>query len=274
MNAGKQKQNLKIYMYFIIALLGLLCLKLAVVQIFNTDLYQTKARDNRVRLVPIRASRGEIYDRNGQVLAANELVYTLSLTYLGDNNQDAMIKKLTDLLKPYYPEVTSAAIKDKIKLQQYRLYEPVIIMRDVPWDLVVKMEENRQDLPGVTISIEPLRVYPQDTVAGHVLGYIHSINAEELSSSAEEYSINSLIGKSGIEKSYEKELKGKDGARQVEVDAQGRPVGELVTMQPKPGNNLNLTLDLKLQKGMEQGMDDNMKRRKKKVRKARVGERW
>lgn len=271
MNAGQLKKKMKIYMYVIIALLCVLCLKLAIVQIFHTDLYQTKARDNRVRLVPIRASRGEIYDRNGQVLAANELVYTLSLTYLGDNNQDAMIKKLTALLKPYYPEITATAIKDKIKLQQYRLYEPVIIMRDIPWDLVVKMEENRQDLPGVTISIEPLRVYPKGAVAGHVLGYIHSINAEELSSSGEAYSINSLIGKSGIEKSYEKELKGKDGARQVEVDAQGRPVGELVTMQPKPGNNLTLTLDLKLQRVMEQSMDDTLKRLQQKFPKAKVG---
>lgn len=262
---------MKVYMYFIVALLLLLGLKLAIVQIFNTDLYQTKARDNRVRLVPIRASRGEIYDRNGQVLAANELVYTLSLTYLNENNQDTMIKKLTELLKPYYPEITISTIKDKIKLQQYRLYEPVIVMRDIPWDLVVKMEENRQYLPGVVISIEPLRVYPQDTVAGHVLGYIHSINAEELSTNEEEYSINSLIGKSGIEKSYEKELKGKDGARQVEVDAQGRPVGELVTLQPQPGNNLSLTIDLKLQKVMEKSMEDNLLRLQQDYPKAKVG---
>lgn len=271
MKAGQVKMKMKFYMYFIIALLCLLVIKLAIVQIFNTDLYQTKARDNRVRLVPIRASRGEIYDRNGQVLAANELVYTLSLTYLGDDNQDAMIKKLTELLTPYYPEITTAAIKDKIELQQYRLYEPVIIVRDIPWELVVKMEENRQELPGVTISIEPLRVYPNSTVAGHVLGYIHSINAEELSGNGEKYSINSLIGKSGIEKSYEKELKGEDGARQVEVDAQGRPVGELVTMQPKPGNNLTLTLDLKLQRVMEQSMEDNLKRLQQKHPKAKVG---
>lgn len=267
----KMKMKMKIYMYFIIALLCVLGMKLAIVQIYHTDLYQTKARENRIRLVPRQASRGEIYDRNGQVLAANELVYTLSLTYLDDSNQDVMIKKLTRLLKPFYPELTSKIIKDKIILQQYRLFEPVVIMRDIPWDLVVKMEENRKQLPGIIISTEPLRVYPQDTVAGHVLGYIHSINADELSSSIESYSINSLIGKSGIEKSYEKELKGKDGARRVEVDAQGRPVGELVTMEPQPGNNLTLTIDLKLQKVMEKSMEDNLLRLQKKYPKAKVG---
>lgn len=272
MKPGQLKSKMKIYMYFIIALLCLLGFKLAIVQIYHTELYQTKARDNRIRLVPIRASRGEIYDRNQQVLAANELVYTLSLTYLGDNNQDAMIKRLIALLKPYYPEITSATVKDKIKLQQYRLYEPVIIMRDIPWDLVVKVEENRQQLPGVVISTEPLRVYPQDTLAGHILGYIHSISAEELSSNGEDYSINSLIGKAGIEKSYEKELRGTDGARRVEVDASGRPVGELVTMQPRPGNNLTLTIDLKLQKVMEKSMEDTLLRlQEQKNPKARVG---
>ncbi len=271
MKQGQLKSNLKIYTYIMIGLLGILMLRLAVVQIFYADLYQIKASENRIRLVPIRAPRGEIYDRNGQNLAANELVYTLSLSYLGISNQEVMIKKLTEILHPYYPEITASLIKEKIELQKYRLFEPVIIMRDIPWDLVVKMEENRQILPGVTINIEPLRVYPQDTMAGHVLGYIHSINAEEIARAGDQYSINSLIGKSGIEKQYEKDLKGKDGARRVEVDAQGRPVEELVTLQPSPGNNLTLTIDSKLQKVMEKSMEDNLLRLQKKYSKAKVG---
>ena len=81
-----------------------------------------------------------------------------------------------------------------------------------------------------------------------------------MAKNSEQYSINSLIGKSGIEKNYEAELKGKDGDRRVEVDAKGRPVGELVTMQPRPGNNLTLTIDLKLQRVMEKSMEDNLLR--------------
>jgi len=271
MKQGQFRKNMKIYTYIMMGLLSILLIRLAVVQIFYANQYQIKASENRIRLVPVRAPRGEIYDRNGQKLAANELVYTLSLTYLESSNQDAMLKKLTAILQPYYPEITDSFIKEKIELQKFRLFEPVVIMRDIPWDLVVKMEENRQDLPGVTISIEPLRVYPQDTLAGHVLGYIHSINAEELALSEHQYSINSLIGKSGIEKQYEKELRGKDGARRVEVDAQGRPVGELVTLQPRPGNNLTLTLDTKLQTVMEKSMEDNLLRLQQKHPKAKVG---
>lgn len=263
--------RLKIYIYIIIALLSILGLRLAIVQIFYADIYQTKASENSIRLLPILASRGEIYDRNGQTLAANKLVYTLSLSYLKENDQDSITRQLVQLLKPYYPEITDLQIKEKIALQKYRLYEPVVIMRDIPWELVVKMEENRQNLPGVSVNIEPIRVYPQETVAGHVLGYIHSISAEELARSGDKYSINSLIGKSGIEKEYESALKGQDGARRVEVDSQGRPVGELVTLSSKPGNNLTLTLDLKLQKVMETSMASNLLRLEKTYPKAQVG---
>ncbi len=243
MQTQSLQSRLKLYIYAICALLVLLGVRLAIVQIFYTDEYQTKASENRIRLLPILASRGEIYDRNGEILAANKLVYTLSLSYLEGNQLKEIVGQLVELLQPYYPEMTVALIEEKIELQKYRLYEPVVIMRDIPWELVVKIEETRQELPGVAVNIEPLRVYPQDTTAGHVLGYIHSINAEELASSGEKYSINSLIGKSGVEKMYESQLKGKDGARRVEVDAQGRPVGELVTMSTVPGKDLTLTLE-------------------------------
>lgn len=265
------EKRLKVYIYIICALLVVLGLRLAEVQIFYSQEYETKASENRIRLLPILASRGEIYDRNGETLAANKLVYTLSLSYLEDNDQELIVTRLIELLHPYYPELTASQITEKVELQKYRLYEPVVIMRDIPWDLVVKIEENRQDLPGVSVNIEPLRVYPQGTSAGHVLGYIHSINEEELAQSDNNYSINSLIGKSGVEKVYENQLKGKDGARRVEVDAQGRPVGELVTKPSVPGENLTLTIDEKLQKVMESSLESNLKRLQQKYPKARVG---
>jgi penicillin-binding protein 2 len=265
------KVKLKIYAGICIGLLVLLCIRLAVVQLFYSKEYQTKAKENRIRLVSIKAPRGEIYDRNGEKLAANELVYTLSLNNPNVTGQDQMVQRLVDILNSYYPEVTADFIKEKIQTQKFRLFEPVIIVRDIPWELVVKIEENRQNLPGVAINIEPLRVYPQDTLAGHVLGYVHSINADELAADSDKYNLNSLIGKSGIEKQYETELRGIDGARRVEVDAQGRPVGELVTLNPISGNNITLTLDMKLQTVMENSLESNLTRLQKTYPKAKVG---
>lgn len=271
MKQSNLDNRLKNYTLVIFALLGLLTIKLAIVQIYHSDVYQVKAKENRIRLVSIKPSRGEIYDRNGEILAANELVYTLTLTNPGKDVHDELVDRLVSLLQPSYPEITSAVVKEKITSQQYRLFEPVVIVRDIPWDLVVKIEEDRENLPGVNIDIEPLRSYPQGTLAGHVLGYIHSINQDELTASNAVYNINSLIGKSGIEKEYEDDLRGTYGARRLEVDANARPIGELVTLEPVPGNNLKLTLDNKLQTVMESSLDSNLTRLQQKYPKAKVG---
>jgi len=263
--------RLRTFAAIIFGLLAVLCIKLAVVQLFNSDIYQVKAKENRIRLVAIKPSRGEIYDRNGETLAANQLVYTLSLTNPGNDGKEQLVEHLANVLQPYYPEVTAAVINEKIASQQLRLFEPVVIVRDIPWELVVQLEEDRQNLPGVSIDIEPLRSYPHDTLAGHVLGYIHSINQEELAASDGQYNINSLIGKSGLEKEYEEELRGTYGARRMEVDAKARPIGELVTLEPIPGNNLHLTLDFKLQTVLENSLDANLIRLQQKFPKAKVG---
>lgn len=266
------KINLKIYAYAVVCLLGILCIRLAIVQLFNNDIYQTQAKENRIRLVAIKAPRGEIYASNGEILASNKLVYTVSLTYMEINDYDQVSKKLVSILKDYYPEITLDFINEKIELQKSRLFEPVVIMRDIPWELVVKLEESRRELLGVTVTVEPLRYYPQGSLAGHVLGYIHSINPDELSGTeTPKYSITSLIGKSGVEKYYEQKLRGKDGARRVEVDARGRPVRELVTLEPEAGNNLYLTIDMNLQKVMENSMATTLKNLQSKYPKARVG---
>ncbi len=263
--------RLRTYAGIIFILLAILGVKLAFVQLLQNDVYQAQAKENRLRLVSIPASRGEIYDKNGEILAANELVYTLSLNNPGEDNQDQLAQRLSAMLQPSHPEVTEAFIKEKIALQKSRSYETVVILRDIPWELVVKIEEDRRNLPGVAIDIEPLRVYPEDTLAGHVLGYIHSINQEELAASNNEYGLNSLIGKSGIEKQYETELRGTNGAQRLEVDANERPVGELVTLEPIPGNNLQLTLDYKLQTVMEHSLETNLARLQKRYPKAKVG---
>lgn len=260
MKSNKLEKRFKIYSYVIIGLLAILSIKLAILQLWHNEIYQTQAKQNRIRLLSIKPPRGEIYTSQGQILAANKLVYTLTISAL-EGNQEQVIDKLVTIINDYYPEITSDDIKSKISEQRYRLYEPVVIMRDIPWDLVVKIEENRRDLSGVDIDVEPLRYYPNGPLAGHVLGYIHSINAQELASAGQGvYNINSLIGKAGVEKAYENYLRGKYGARRVEVDAAGRPVRELVTLEPVQGNNIYLTLDMNLQKVMETSLEETLKR--------------
>jgi penicillin-binding protein 2 len=261
-------KRVKIYFYIILALFLMLAAKLAVVQLFYNDDYQIKARQNRVRILPVAATRGEIITSDGVLLASNELVYTVSINPIG--NSEEAIARLVSLLEPIYPEITADYVTQQIKAQGSRQYEPAVIRRNIGWETVVQLEENRQYIPGLAIDVEPLRTYPEGRMAGHVLGYIHSINAEELLQH-EDYSMNSLIGKSGLEKQYEALLKGVDGAVQVEVDSRGRPVGEMVTLDSVPGANLYLTLDSKLQTVLDDSMDQVLINLQKTRPKARVG---
>lgn len=277
MKPAEMKSKLRFYTILVIFLMGFLSVRLAFVQLFRNEAYQTRAKDNSVRLVTIKASRGEIYARDSELLATNKLVYTVNLNYLEINkaDTDTVAANLSANLVGSYPEMTPEFIKTRLEEQKFRLFEPIVLVRDIPWDLVVRLEENRMDLPGVSINVEPLRTYPQGSLAGHVLGYIHSISGEEMAKEEikSRYSLNSLIGKSGIEKQYEAYLRGTDGAQQIEVDANGRPVPnrDVTTKNPEAGNNVYLTIDSRLQKVMEQSMEDTLKRLQAAHPKARVG---
>lgn len=271
MKADELKKRLKIYSYIVIVLMVALCLRLTVIQLFENERYQTQAKENRMRLVSIKAPRGEIYASTGETLAANKLVYTLNLSFMDNQINEEVLDRLVGALQEYYPDITRADIEEKIEVQKYRLFEPITIIRDIPWELVVKLEENRQELAGVLITVEPLRYYPGGDLAGHLLGYIHSINEDELAQADGTYSINSLIGKSGIEKQYESVLRGKDGARRMEVDATGRPIRELVTLEPEQGNNIYLSIDYELQQVLDQSMKKTLEELQKTYPKAKVG---
>lgn len=256
MNEKELVPRLRYIGFFALALLMVIIMRLAFIQILQSDMYQTQAKENRVRLVAIKAPRGEILMNGGEVLAGNELVYTVNLVYtdVPEDSVEDVTTHLVELISPYDPDVTEESVQEMIEAQSYKLYDPIVICRDLPWDGIVKIEENRENLPGVSIGVEPFRIYYNGSLCGHVLGYINSISPEELEAAENAYSINSLVGKAGVEKGYESELRGHDGAQRIEVDASGSKVGELVTKEPQPGNNIYLTLDYKLQLVLESSL--------------------
>jgi len=273
MHPKELQAKLKVCWYVVLGLMALLIIKLAFVQFVQSEKYVTKAQENSVRMVTLKAPRGEIYDRNGKILANNRAVYTVSLTYLQLTDQEKVIRRLAELMSPRYPEITEEYINQLIEDQKYRLFEPITVMRDIDWDMVVTLEEYGAELPGVEVSVEPLRYYPEKSLAGHLLGYVHPIyNREELEKSYDplKYRVGDLVGKGGLEKVYEEYLRGTDGARRVEVDARGRPIRELVTLERKAGNNLQLTLDRDLQQVMELAMDEVLAQLQKTRPKARA----
>jgi penicillin-binding protein 2 len=170
-------RTLRIYFGVVLVIFAVLFLRLAWLQLIQTSFYQLKAVSNTMRWIPEKASRGEIVDRNGEVLVTNRPVFNISLNYLGlkDQDIDEVITKLVQIIDD--PEITYDSVKTLLKGKN-RLYEAIVIKRDVSMELVTAIEERRRELPGVSVDVQPQRTYLYGSLAGHLLGYVHSIKEE------------------------------------------------------------------------------------------------
>ncbi|MDD4168821.1 MAG: penicillin-binding protein 2 [Desulfotomaculaceae bacterium] len=243
------EKRMHIYLYIVVILFLILVSRLAYMQLLQNDKFSTLARENRMRLITITAPRGEVFDRNGIKLVGNQPVYTVSLVNLGRKDMGGVVQRLAGILGTDAQE-----IQQKID-QQERLYEPVKLATRVSEEIVIKIEEQRLELPGVEIDIEPLREYPNGNMLAHVMGYVREINPEQLAENKDNgYKSGDRFGQSGLEYTYEQYLRGRDGGRQVEVDSKARPVRDLGVLGPVPGNNLMLTIDHKVQKAAEEAL--------------------
>lgn len=212
-------------------------------QIVRGEDYAALADGNRMRRLSITAPRGIIRDRSGRILADNRLAFTVSVVPGGlQQNAADVVAALARIL-----HVDVETIEDAIEgAKREYPYEPIRVLRDVPADVVVAVEENRMDLPGVVLEQEPMRRYPAGPLASHIVGYLLLATPENLRS-YEGYRADDLVGHVGIERAYESYLRGEPGFAQVEVNALSRAVREFDPVPPVPGADLVLTLDLELQ---------------------------
>lgn len=238
----------------LIIIFAALVSRLGYLQVFKGAYYEGLADGNRIRLVPIMAPRGIMYDRNGVQLVSNRPGFTVSIVPTNEPVSPNVITQLAEILN-----MPSTSITEKLA-QHSGAFEPIRIKSDIGPDVVTKIEERKTELPGVVIEIQPVRHYVFNELAAHVFGYVSEINDSELSRLKDKvYKPGSIIGKFGIEKLYDKELRGVDGGDQIEVDVTGRLVQVLGRKEPIPGNNLILTLDARLQQVAEQAIDEQLK---------------
>ncbi|MBC9783904.1 penicillin-binding protein 2 [Heliobacterium chlorum] len=255
--------------------------RLVYLQFIASDQYTTTSEENRIKLLPIPAMRGDIVDRNGITLATSIPVYNAYVTYLGLQNTDmnGVIDRIARILSANDPKITPDYIKNLINNQKFRLYEPILIKSGLSETEVAMLEERRADLPGLVVEKGPVRSYPPyegTRIAGHMLGYVREISEDELKRLSEQktdqkYDLNDMIGKFGLEKAYESYLRGEDGYQQVEVNRTNRPIRNLFTQDPIPGNRLVLTIDAKVQKAMEDSMDKTLAQLQRENPKAKAG---
>jgi len=243
---------------FVLAAFSLLLLRFVYLQIVQYDYYRTKAEDNRISIVPIRPNRGLILDRGGTVLARNYAAYTLEISPGKVNDLEKTIDELGTIV-----EIRAS---DRARFKRLRIEAKGAISLPIRTRLtdeeVAKFAVNRYRFPGVDIQARLFRQYPLNELASHVTGYIGRINDRDVARIEEaglsaNYKGTDHIGKTGLEQSYENELHGVTGYEQVEVDSAGRGVRTLSRTSPTPGNNLVLTLDIRLQQVAEEAFGDN-----------------
>ena len=235
----------------IIFFFAVIITRLWFLQVQQGDYYNQLADSNRVRSIEIAAPRGNIYDRKGREIVTNRPSF--NVVWIRENNKinDEWLKRLTGLLRQ-----DATTLLEKIrKMAGEPGHIPVRLAEDIDWETVARIENNRMHLPEIKIEVVPLRIYHFGNLASHLIGYMGEINKAELDKADKTfYKGGNLIGKMGLERLREPDLRGEKGYDNMEVNALGFEQQNLKDVEPLPGRDLHLTLDVELQKIAEEEM--------------------
>ncbi|MFC1517341.1 penicillin-binding protein 2 [Candidatus Margulisiibacteriota bacterium] len=246
MNKNRQEQFFALL--FLIFWL-ILSTRLIYLQLFKGSGYRQTSAEIRARLIPSTAPRGIIYDRYGEILATNRPAYAIYVMPSELKNKEKSLAKLAQITG-----IPLEKINSKINKSKY-FFEPVLIKDYAPFPLIALIEEEKDELPGVSIGNKTIRYYPKGPFAAHVLGHVGEVSRQELiDQKNKRLRLGDIIGLSGIEKTYDIWLRGIGGGQHIEVDAQGRPIKRTQSLLPIPGKEIYLTLDAAMQKKAEQLM--------------------
>ena len=235
-----------------LVLFAVLLGRMVYLQLWRGDYYAKQSDGNRLRQSRILAPRGIIYDSEGKELVNNLPGYAVVLQKQYSYKPETL-QRLSNLLQMPVEEINA-----KIKASE-NFYEPIMLKNNLDQQMVTKIEEQRRYMPEVMLSVQPIRNYPYHELAVHALGYVGEVSSYEIEQGLfKNISQGSLVGKGGLEKSYDKYLRGEDGAFMEEVDVAGNVVKHYDSVQPVPGKNLKLTIDYELQKELETFTDKHL----------------
>lgn len=235
-------------------LLGIIAGRLAVLQLQQGQKFLKQAEGNRLRIIPYTAPRGNIKDRHGRVLASNRLSYSLALypDKMSRAQVEDVILRLGKLLS-----IDAGEVRKKVEKLGYHSPHPIKVKNDLDGRTIARIAEHQSELQGVSIEPDTIRLYPRGKMAAHVLGYTGEVTDTELARLSEKgYRQGDILGKTGLERLHDQELRGVNGSQQVEVDARGRPVQMLRMIPAIPGKDLKLNLDFDLQQVAEAALDE------------------
>ena len=240
-----EETKIRLLYTIVIILIGILILRLFYLQVLNGAYYFEQSENNSIRIETIQPVRGKILDRNGVVLAENLPSYDLEIVPEDVKDEKKEFAFLSSVIG-----IPEEKIEDTIKQAKLPSYAHIKIKRNLTKKEVIRIKEHLIDLPGVYVSLTSYRYYPFKSIASEILGFVGPVTKEDIEKDSF-YQPSSIIGKQGIEAEYEKLLRGKNGKTEVQVDASGRVRKVLYSLPAEPGDNIYLTIDIRLQKELE-----------------------
>ena len=245
MNKNSKPQLKSKHIYLQILIFALFCvigLRLWYFQIYKGNFYAKQARENILRKETIYPPRGLIFDKDGEILAENKPSFSLALIAENCRNVEKNLQQISK-----WTGISLKKIKAKYNGQSRKPFFPQILVNNLSYKKLAVIESNISNWPGLRIISKPLRFYPHSPICSHVLGYVSQVNKKELQENPE-LQLDDNVGKRGVELAFDSTLRGKKGYKQIKVNAEGRELQKQIVREPEPGNNINLSLDLDLQK--------------------------
>jgi len=244
----------QVFAYILSVVFLVLCVRLFFLQVVRGEFYRERSEHNRIQVLKDFAPRGAIYDRNREITVGNRPSFCVYIIpWLARNTIDGVLNGLCRII-PLNPQ----EIKAKIENQRFRPFQPITLKEDASPLEMSRILECQLDFPGVFVQARPWRNYPDGRTCAHVLGYIQEISNDDLEKLKDQgYQQGDFLGQTGIEKAYEKYLKGVDGGTEIEVDVMGRPAQPphvLAQKEPSQGADILLTIDRKVQEACEKAL--------------------
>lgn len=245
------KRRIDIATAIAIFFISILIVRLWYLQIHRGEDYAQLSESNRIRSQVTSAPRGNILDRHGDVIVTNRPCFNIVWVREDAPDPEDVLKKLSRILNE-----DVSVLLDRIRSSaDHPRYMPFRLKENIDWRTLVYIENHRLDLPGVRIEVIPNREYLHGDLASHLIGYLGEINRKELDAhNNADYTSGDNIGKQGIEKIFEKYLRGEKGRKYLEVDVHGFEQKQIRSKEPLPGDDLKLTIDIDLQATAEKAM--------------------
>jgi penicillin-binding protein 2 len=252
--------RLRVIQTLVLLLLAVLAVRLYVLQVVNGRRYAERAENQRIRLLPIPAPRGVIFDRDGRLLVDSRPIYNVIMS-----REDMKGRDFGTLVAPFSEGlgIDAEALRERFEqVKSQPAFESILIKENATPADISWVEAHALEQPELRVEQQPQRRYPDNGVLAHVLGYVGEISPEQLELPRYKgYKPGDIIGKEGLEAVYDDFLRGKDGYRKVVVDSRGHVQSEIELVEPQPGQDLVTTIDLDLQEAAEEQLRNSPHKR-------------